>query len=303
LGAWAIASNQAEKAAEKATEQLKEQAEEARTVADEAKTEVDSVQELYESYLTLKSQYEASGEGKDDYFEATKSLCEALGIEVDYVDLLTGSYENLTATIAKQRAEKAQAAIEDEKAVIDAQKDLVKDQMGQYVYEDRLLDANGAVVRKNYQTNEVIPYDEDHYLEYTNGYETDTNSIQFKLGKSTEDETEVIAELRNQLKDLVNLDALDSYGIIQGITEENFVDVYNGIKTAIEEVEAKYADNTSVYTESEAYKRATEFIDYIPNILRLWMMRKQILTLTQNKWQKHMRKFKLMALIPVKLLQ
>lgn len=75
-----------------------------------------SIQSLYNTYENLYKTYSDTGEGKDALRDATVQLAEALGIEIDALDLLSDSYDKVNRKIAEARKQQAQEALDTAKS-------------------------------------------------------------------------------------------------------------------------------------------------------------------------------------------
>lgn len=217
-----------EKAIQRAVDSARARRDEALAIEEEN----NEIQSLYNTYSKFYTTYNKTGDNKDELREATEKLCKALQIEIDTLDLLSDSYDNVNRKIAEARQTQAKEALD-------------KAQTG-------LDNAGMALMRGN---SEQAAYDDSW------------STIQFDAGWAGNDEQQVSDFLADRL-DALNLDmqvnrsgtiSQDFYvNNIKSI--EDFVTTYETIKQAYEDMATEFKDDRSVLDNSEIYQSLHEWL-------------------------------------------
>lgn len=104
----------------KAREEKQKQVDQAKEISESAKKE----QEVFLEYENLYIAYQKTGEGKEDLIETTKELAETYGIEIDALDLLGDSYDEIYKKILKAREASLKSNAAETKQGLRASEDL-----------------------------------------------------------------------------------------------------------------------------------------------------------------------------------
>lgn len=104
----------------KAREEKQKQIDQAKELSESAKEE----QEAFLEYENLYIAYQKTGEGKEDLIEITKELTETYGIEIDTLDLLADSYDEVNKKILKAREASLKSNVAETKQGLRASEDL-----------------------------------------------------------------------------------------------------------------------------------------------------------------------------------
>lgn len=104
----------------KAREEKQKQVDQAKEISESAKKE----QEAFLEYENLYIAYQKTGEGKEDLIETTKELTETYGIEIDTLDSLADSYDNVNKKILEAREASLKSNIAETKQGLRASEDL-----------------------------------------------------------------------------------------------------------------------------------------------------------------------------------
>lgn len=108
VGAYAIYTNSVKKAQEENIKHNKA----IRDEADALREEQTVIRENYDIYKEIYSIYKRTGENKDALRESTLELCNALGIEMDTLDLLADNYDKVNQKILETRARTAKDSLD-----------------------------------------------------------------------------------------------------------------------------------------------------------------------------------------------
>lgn len=104
----------------KAREEKQNQVDQAKEISESAKKE----QEVFLEYENLYIAYQKTGEEKEDLIETTKELAETYGIEIDTLDLLGDSYDEIYKKILKAREASLKSNVAETKQGLRASEDL-----------------------------------------------------------------------------------------------------------------------------------------------------------------------------------
>ena len=99
IGIFAAFSSSKNESIKKAKEEQQELIDQAKELGETTKEE----EEAFSQYENLYIAYQKTGEGKEDLIEITKELAETYGIEIDTLDLLADSYDNVNKKILEAR--------------------------------------------------------------------------------------------------------------------------------------------------------------------------------------------------------
>ncbi len=217
-----------EKSIQKIIDSAKARRDEALSIEEENK----QIQELYNTYSSFYSTYNKTGKSKDELKDSTQKLCEALGIEIDTLDLLSDSYDNINKKIAENRRTQAKESLDRARS--------------------GLSDAEMALIRGSSKPSD---------------YDKNWSDIQFKVGFSWNDEQEIFDFLSKRLDEL-NLDmqlseesSTISHFYINNIKNiDDFISTYEAIQKAYNDMALEFKNNRSILDSSEIYQNIGEWL-------------------------------------------
>lgn len=221
-----------EKAIQKTIDSAKSRRDDALAIAEENK----EIQSLYNTYSNYYSTYNKTGDNKDELRDATEKLCEALQIEIDTLDLLSDSYDNVNKKIAEARQAQAKEALDKAKS-------------GKGAAEEALL---GEGLSKGWGPS--ITFDDtgvntrDEY----NFWEALNDSLQSQLSEQIES------------GDLTVAGGQGVQFLVSGIdSAEEFILVYDAIQNAMNDMANDLVEGMDKDTRnnSETYQQAKDWLE------------------------------------------
>lgn len=250
IGAFAIYNAVVDANTEKRRNNAEADVESANKAAEANKKERTTVDELYKSYIELKSVSDNSTEAKENLKQKTQELCDALGVEWDALDKLNDKYDDVNQKIMEANRLSAQKALNDSKKAVDAQKTSILENNATY-------DDSAAV----------------------NKY-----SFKFGGGAFKNDENEVTDAIQNKLKGISNVHAAESGSGLRVTLKDadDLIEVYARLSELKDEI-ASDDKWESVRQESEVYQNLSKWLSEVaPEYEKLTQLEQDQITYAQQ---------------------
>ena len=246
------------KAHNKEADAAKHEAEAAIKAAEETRKESEAIESLYKEYIALRAANDKSTQGKESLRQKTKELCEALGIENATLDILQGNWNALNREIAEANKTTATDALENTKKNINRQ-------------QKSMLENNSIW---------------GSYLDYATGDADSAYQILFDTGFSNWDEEEIEEYLIKALEGTgyykKGNDILSGFSVFVSNSEQ-FIDLYERLSTAYQEITSNNDDFYGIRQESEVYTSLGKWLDKLaPEYEKLAQLRKDQITYAQQ---------------------
>ena len=200
LSALVIGINAYIKAQEKATQKTIDNARARRDEILAIEEENKKIQELYNTYSSFYSIYNKTGNNKDELRDATKQLCEALGVEIDTLDLLSDSYDNINKKIAETRQTQAKKALDEAKVGLESAKDAA---FYNSTYQQDIDRRKITFNKKGISSDDEYTFQSLLYSQLSKELQEQINSGDISIRRNTEGFDEVVIEDVDTIEDFI----------------------------------------------------------------------------------------------------
>lgn len=237
-----------ERAKEARIELLEKERDEAKAAAEEDKR----IRELYETYQSFYATYTQTGENKDDLKTATEALCSALNIEIDTLDLLSDSYDNINDKILAYMKVKNKEAVESA--------NLGKLSTGYALLEEGTVGNINEIARRGISIrggkSGLNKYDE----EISNYFEKNLNELVDQLDLFLGGYSDRFAEFDYQGR-AVEFGRIGSLNIFGIEDPETLIKVRENLQETYDFLKKEFADEPEVILRSQLFKNIGKFLE------------------------------------------